>query len=178
MAARLALCGLGPAGPGGHGRPCDCRRLEGSFGSPPLCAARLTPGVSNNGLWRMPLHQITSGVPFSQCCGTKLRGVFAEGTSGGLSRCPRRHHRVPTGFPMRSGGGWPLCGRHPPPIATGSLAGGDTEAFLQAFPLDAEGNSDFNQAALAFIPNKLPQRQGELEYFAPADVRPPLDRQH
>ena len=49
---------------------------------------------------------------------------------------------------------------------------GGMEALLQAFPLDAEGNTEFNQAILAFIPKKLPQRQGELEYFLPADVRP------
>ncbi len=45
-------------------------------------------------------------------------------------------------------------------------------ALLQADPLVAEGNTEFNQATLAFIPKKLPQRQGELEYFMPADVRP------
>ncbi len=41
---------------------------------------------------------------------------------------------------------------------------GGLEKLLQAFPADGSGDTDFNRAMVAFLPQKHLQQQGNVEY--------------
>ena len=56
--------------------------------------------------------------------------------------------------------------------ANGLMLEGGIESMLEAFPIDACGNSQFNEALMIFIPKKCPQTFQNIEYHEPSDVRP------